>query len=155
MPKKNEVDHANPFEAFRQLVYLHDVKNLAAHLGMKLGTLYNKADADVHSHNQPTLRDVVALTQLTGDFRVLDALNEMFGRAAFDVSPHVQVSDSALLELLTTLGIENGDFHKALHDALVDGKFSKAELQAIRGAAFDMVSALMTAVHRAEGLLDE
>lgn len=154
MRKQNELDHANPFEAFRQLVYLHDVKALAAQMGMKPGTLWNKADADADSHNQPTLRDVVALTQRTGDTRVVDALNEMFGRAAFDVAPHAQVSDSALLELLTQLGIEKGEFHQALHDALADGRFTVKELQLIRGRAFDLVSALMTLVARVEGLLD-
>ncbi len=155
MPKKSEIDHANPFEAFRRLVYRHDVKRLAPQMGMKAGTLYNKADADTDSHNQPTLRDVVALTQLTGDYSVLDSLNEMFGRAAFDVSPHTQVSDAALLELLTQLGIEKGDFHRALHDALTDGKFSLQELQRIRATAFDLVAALMTLVARVEGLRDE
>lgn len=154
MRKQNEADHANPFEAFRQLVYLHDVRRLAPQMGMKAGTLWNKADADADSHNQPTLRDVVALTQLTGDTRVLDALNEMFGRAAFDVSPHAQVSDAALLELLTQLGIEKGEFHQALHDALTDGRFTAKELQLIRGRAFDLVGALMTLVARVEGLLD-
>lgn len=155
MPSKHEIDHANPFEAFRRVVYRHDVKRLAPQMGMKAGTLYNKADADTDSHNQPTLRDVVALTQLTGDTSVLDAMNEMFGRAAFDVAPHAQVSDSALLELLTKLGIEKGDFHKALHDALTDGKFSLQELQQIRATAFDLVGALMTLVARVEGLRDE
>ena len=96
----------------------------------------------------------VALTQRTGDTRVLDALNEMFGRAAFDVSPHAQVSDAALLELLTQLGIEKGEFHQALHDALTDGRFTAKELQLIRGRAFDLVGALMTLVARVEGLLD-
>ncbi|MBL8387029.1 MAG: phage regulatory CII family protein [Hydrogenophaga sp.] len=155
MPGKHEIDHANPFEAFRRLVYRHDVKKLAPRMGMKAGTLYNKADADTDSHNQPTLRDVVSLTELTGDYSVLDALNEMFGRAAFDVAPHAQVSDAALLELLTQLGIEKGDFHRALHEALEDGKFSTKELQQIRATAFDLVSALMTLVARVEGLRSE
>lgn len=155
MPSKHEIDHANPFEAFRRLVYRHDVKRLAPQMGMKAGTLYNKADADSDSHNQPTLRDVVALTQLTGDYSVLDALNEMFGRAAFDAVSHADVSDAALLELLTQLGIEKGDFHQALHDALTDGKFSLQELQRIRATAFDLVAALMTLVARVEGLRDE
>lgn len=155
MPRNHELDHANPFEAFRRLVYLHDVKRLAPQMGMKAGTLYNKADADTDSHNQPTLRDVVSLTQLTGDMRVLDALNELFGRAAFDVAPHAQVSDAALLELLTQLGIEKGEFHRALHTALADGKFTAKELQQIRATAFDMVGALMTLVARLEGLRDE
>ena len=155
MPHKTEIDHADPFEAFRRLVYLHDVKRLAPRMGMKAGTLYNKADADADSHNQPTLRDVVALTQITGDTRVLDALNELFGRAAFDVSCFGERSDEALLELLTVLAAENGELHTALRDGLRSKRFTAAHLQRIRGEAFDLVAAVMTLVHRVEGLVDE
>jgi hypothetical protein len=155
MPKRTEIDHGNPFEAFRRLVYLHNVQQLAPQMGLKPGTLYNKADADAESHNQPTLRDVVQLTRLTADTRVLDALNEMFDRAAFDVAPHAQASDEALLELLARMGVESGEFHAAVLQALVSHKFTVADLQAIRAEAFDLVGALMTLVQRVEGLLDE
>lgn len=146
---------ADPFEAFRQLVYAYGVPELAKLMGIKPGTLYNKADADEHTHHQPTLRDVVLATGLTGDTRVLDALDEQFGRAAFDVGNAAHKSDEALLDLLTDLGSETGEFHRALHAALVERKFSLDNLVLIRAEAFDMVSALMTLVARLEGLVDE
>lgn len=148
-------DHpANVFEAFRQLAYSYGVPELAKAMGVKPGTLYNKADADGETHHQPTLRDVVLATELTADMRVLDALDEQFGRAAFDVRPMAQVSDEALLELLTKLGSESGQFHTALHRALIGKTFTPADLNCIRAEAFDMVSALMTLVKRLEGLVD-
>lgn len=146
---------ANAFEAFRQLVYGYGVVELAQSMGLRPGTLYNKADADEDTHHQPTLRDVVLATRLSGDMRVLDALDEQFGRAAFDVRPMASVSDSALLELLTTLGAENGEFHAALRRALADKRFKPEELRQVRAEAFDLVSALMTLVARLEGLVDE
>lgn len=146
---------ANPFEAFRQLAYTFGVVELAQQMGLKPGTLYNKADADEETHRQPTLRDVLLATRLTGDYRVLDALNEQFGRAAFDVTPHTQLSDEALLELFLTLGKEVGEFHSVARSALLDRNFNVQSLNVIRGEAFDMVSALMTLVARLEGLLDE
>ncbi len=155
MRKKNEVTHCDPFDAFRRLVYSQDVKVLAVQMGMRPGTLYNKADADVESHNQPSLRDVVLLSQLTGDMRVLDALDAMFHRAAFDVTPYTLTSDAALLELVTQMGIENGHFHAELNAALIDGHFTSMELQRLRKEALEMVSALMTVVKRVEGLIDE
>lgn len=145
----------SPFEAFRQLAYTFGVAELAQHMGLKPGTLYNKADADEETHHQPTLRDVVLATRLTKDMRVLDSLDEQFGRAAFDVAPMAQVSDEALLELLTRLGGEIGAFHTTLHHALVDKKFTVPELNMVRAKAFDTVGALMTLVARLEGLLDE
>jgi hypothetical protein len=146
---------ANPFEAFRQLAYAHGVPELALLMGLKPGTLYNKADADEETHHQPTLRDVMLATRLTGDMRVLDSLNEQFGRAAFDVTPYANTSDEALLDLLLTLGQESGEFHGVTRSALIDRNFNRASLNVIRAEAFDMVSALMTLVARLEGLLDE
>jgi hypothetical protein len=145
----------SPFEAFREMVYRYGVPEMAREMGMRAGTLYNKADADDDSHNQPTLRDVVLATRLSGDYSVLDSLEEMFDRAAFDVGHMEQKSDQALLELLTKLGQESGEFHAALHFALLDGKFTREELFKVRAEAFDIVSALMTLVTRLEGLVDD
>ena len=146
---------ANVFEAFRQLAYAHGVPELAKAMGIKPGTLYNKADADEETHHQPTLRDIVLATELTGDMRVLDALDAQFGRAAFDVTPMAHVSDEALLELLTRLGSESGEFNGALHRALLEKRFTALDMAQVRAEAFDMVSALMTLVQRLEGLVDD
>jgi hypothetical protein len=145
----------SPFEAFREVCYAFGIPELARELGMRAGTLYNKADADPDSHNQPTLRDVVLVTRLTDDYRVLDALEEMFGRAAFDVGHMDQKSDQALLDLLTRLGKETGDFHGALNRALADRRFTRDEFNQVRAEAFHMVSALMTLVGRLEGIVDD
>jgi hypothetical protein len=145
----------SPFEAFRQLVYTFGAIDLAQQMGVNPGTLYNKADADADTHHQPTLRDVMLATRLTGDMRVLDAMNESFGRAAFDVKPLAHVSDEALLELFLTLGKEVGEFHSAARAALMERNFNAQSLNSIRAEAFDLVSALMTLVTRLEGLLDE
>lgn len=154
MSSKNEAP-ASPYEAFRRLVYGYGVADMARVMGLKPGTLYNKADADPESQAQPTLRDLIVATEATGDTSVLDALDEMFERAAFSVRPLAHASDEALLELLAKLGKESGDFHGALHMALSDRAFSAKHLNDIRAEAFDLVSALMTLVKRVEGLVDE
>jgi hypothetical protein len=143
------------FLAFRDVVYRHGVDRLAPLMGLRAGTLYNKADAGDDSHNQPTLRDVVLLTQATGDMGVVDALNETFGRAAYDCATHETTSDEALLELLANLGAESGNFHQALAQGLKERRFSEASMRHIRGEAFDMVSALMVLVKRLEHYVDQ
>ncbi len=145
---------ASPFEAFRQLAYTFGVVELAQQMGIKPGTLYNKADADEETHHQPTLRDVLLATRLTGDMRVLDALNEAFNRAAFDVSNCAEKSDDALLELFTDYGAESGEFCSALREGLRHRKFSAEDFVLIKSEALDVVSSLMTLVHRLEGLVD-
>ncbi|MFN4360509.1 MAG: phage regulatory CII family protein [Hylemonella sp.] len=157
MAKKNEVQlhPASPYEAFKNTVYRHGVAELARLLGMKPGTLYNKADAADDSHHQPTVRDLILVTQLTGEFDALDAIEEMFGRAAYDVRHLSGHSDEALLELLARHGEENGEFYKALHTGLKERRFSRERLNHIRAEAFDSVSALMTLLSRLEGLVDD
>lgn len=145
----------SPQEAFRAVVYDYGVKRLAGELLMKTGTLYNKADADADSHHQPTLRDVVAVTRTTGDHRILDSLDRMFNRAAYDVTSGLEVSDEALLDLLCKVNSENGAMHRALTDGLSDGRFSRGELSAVRLEAFELVTSVLTFLHRLEGLVDE
>lgn len=145
----------NVFEAFRRLVYSHGVEQLAAIIGQRPGTLYNKADAGDDTHNQPTLRDVLLVTQATGDMQVLDALDETFGRAAYNAAQHSTTSDDALLELMANLGAESGDFHRAISDGLRSRRFTPELMRQVRAEAFDLVAAVMVLVHRLEGLVDE
>jgi len=144
----------NVFEAFRQVVMLQDVHALAARMGLRPGTLYNKADAGDDSHNQPTLRDVMLVTEITGDTRVLEAMAEAFGRALFDAQAHANTSDEDLLALLTRMGAESGEFHAALARGLGERHFTPAALAAVRAEAMDLVAALMTLLHRLEGYVD-
>jgi hypothetical protein len=145
---------ADPFEAFRQLAYSFGVVELAQKMGLRPGTLYNKADADEDTHHQPTLRDVLLSTRLTGDMRVIDALNEAFNRAAFDVSNCAEKSDDALLELFADYGSENGEFCTVIRDALRSRRFRPEDFVLIKEEAMDVVASLMTLVHRLEGLVD-
>jgi hypothetical protein len=146
---------ASPQEAFRDVVYDFGAKALAAQLVMKPGTLYNKAEADADSHHQPTLRDVINVTRVTGDFRILDSLDHLFNRAAYDLTPGLEVSDAAVLDLLCRVNSENGHMHAALTAGLADGKFTRAELAAVRGEAFELITAVLTFVHRLEGMVDD
>jgi hypothetical protein len=157
MTRKNahRVVPSDPLEAFREVVYRYGVKAMATRLLMKPGTLYNKADADVDTHHQPTLRDVVRVTEASGDMLILDSLDRMFNRAAYDVTAGLVVSDQALLDLLCRVNSESGAMHRALTDGYEDGRFSSEDLQAVRGEVFDLVTAAMTFLQRLEGLVDD
>ncbi|WP_290906262.1 phage regulatory CII family protein [Aquabacterium sp.] len=146
---------ANPQDAFHDAVHGYGVKALAALLVMKPGTLYNKCDADDDSHNQPTLRDIVRVTRATGNMVILDSLDRMFNRAAYDLTPCLQISDEALLELLCKVNSENGAMHAALTKGLADGKFTQTEMRAVRGEAFELITAVLTFLQRLEGLVDD
>lgn len=145
----------SPFEAFKLAVYRYGVAELAAELGYRPGTLYNKADADADSHAQPTLRDVVQVTRLTGDHSILDSLDRMFDRATFDISQKAPVSDQALLELLCQVGSEQGEMFSAVHKALEDKRMSRNDVELVRLEAHELISAVLDFLHRLEGMCDE
>ena len=145
----------SPFEAFKLVVYRFGVAEMAAELGYRPGTLYNKADADADSHAQPTLRDVVQVTRLSGDPLILESLDRMFDRAAIDISLKAPVSDEALLELLCRVGTEQGDLFTAVHQALQSKRFDRASLERVRAEAHELISAVLAFTHRLEGLCDE
>lgn len=153
MAKKHEVP-VSPFEAFHKVVHAYGAKDLAEELGMRVGTLWNKADADVESHHQPTLRDLIAITRHTGDMRVLESLNRMFHRATIDMRPG-PVSDAALLDLLCRIGSEKGEMVQRLRTGYADGRWSREDQEAVRGEAFDVINAVLDFVQRLEGLVDE
>lgn len=144
----------NVYEAFRRLVLGFGVERMAHLMGTKTGTLYNKADGSDDSHNQPTLRDVMLATQISGDMQVVEAFAETFGRATYDCQQHEGTSDEALLELVTALGREHGEFHAAMHEGLTARRFTMEQMRKVRAQAFDVVSALMVLVHRLEGYVD-
>lgn len=150
---KHEVP-GSPYEAFRLVVYRYGTAALADLMGLKKGSLYNKADADAESLAQPTLRDVVAVTRLTGDTLVLESLDRMFDRAAIDIRPG-PVSDEALLDLLCRVGSENGQMQQALRQGYADNRFCKDDYALVRGEAYDLISAVLAFLRRMEGLVDD
>lgn len=147
---------ADVFEAFRQAVLLSgDVPALAARMGLRPGTLYNKAEAGDDTHNQPTLRDVVLVTEITGDLRVVEALAATFGLACFDTQARARTTDEELLTLLADMGAEHGEFHAALAEGLRQRRFAPEQLGRIRAEAMDVVAALMTLLQRLEDYVDD
>lgn len=147
---------ANVFDAFRLAVLAQDVPELAGRMGTTPGTLYNKAEANDESHNKPTLRDVVLLTEITGDMRVVEALADTFGHVLFDVAGRADTTtDEELLTLLADMGAEHGQFHNALAVGLRSRRFTPDSYRAIRSAALDTVAALMTLTHRLQFYVDD
>lgn len=146
---------ANPFAAFRDVCYRYGIPELADDLGYRRGTLYNKADADAESHNQPTLLDVINVTRVTGDTRILESLDRLFDRAGFRLPCPGECSDEHLIELLCRVGSENGQLHDAVSKALARKRLTVADLQAVRGEAFDLIGEVVAFLTRLEGMVDD
>lgn len=152
-PSKDEVP-ANPYAAFRAVLMAYGVEDAANELGINKGTLWNKADADADSRAQPTLRDLISVTRLTGDHRAIESLLRLFNRASFSLAGG-PVSDEALLELLAKVGSEHGQMHQALLRGYEDRRFCRDDFAAVRAEAFDLITAVLNFITRVEGLIDD
>jgi hypothetical protein len=144
----------DPYEAFRLVVKDADVGDVARVLGIPRGTLLNKASASLLSRAQPTLRDLIAVGQYSGDHRVAESLLRMSNRASFSLASG-PVSDIALLELLARIGCEKGQMYQALLSGYADRRFCREDFAVVRAEAFDVITAVLNFIVRAEGLIDE
>lgn len=146
------------FEAFYRVVHDYPgpegVERLAAKMGMTAGTLYNKANTNESSHHKPTLADAVVVSSITGDHRILYAFAHTLGEVCFPLPNLKNVSDQALIELICAIGVEGGDFHRAVTDGFADRKFTRREFAQVRKEAYEFIGAIAEAMARMEGLID-
>lgn len=127
----------NPQDAIHHVV--HDfpggAEALAPRIGRGAQVLRNKVtlshDGARRSH-EPTLADVSAISRVTGDLRVIEALAAENGAVVVRLPDMSGVADDALLDLLLTSSQEYGEACAALRDALADG-----EVDRVRGLVVD------------------
>lgn len=145
------------FDAFHRVV--HDfpdgVAKLASRMAMSPGVLYNKANINESAHHKPTLGDAVLASLATGDHRILHAFASTLGEVCIPLPDLSKVSDTALLELITKVGAEGGDFHRAISDGMADRHYRRAEHARVKAEAFEFIAAICEAMSRLEGLVDE
>ena len=116
--------------------------------------LDNKVNDRCESHHL-TLKEAVKIVDLSGDLRILDAWEERVGRVAIPLPQLEFVSDTALLETYTNYIKEGGEFAAAFHDALADGKITRAEIENMRKEMHDTFRAGEELLNRAEQLVDD
>jgi hypothetical protein len=144
------------FQAFHRVVhdYPAGVEKLAARIAMPTGTLYNKANTNESSHHKPTLGDAVLVSLATGDHRILHAFASTLGEVCFPLPDFSRISDSALLDLITAIGAEGGDFHRAIAEGMADRRYTRAEHARVKAEAHQFIAAICEACGRLEGLID-
>lgn len=143
----------SPQAAFREVCRSYGIKEMAAQLLMAEGVLQNKCHTDEDSHHKPTMADVVNVTRISGDTRILESLDRMFGRAGYELVPG-PVDDAALMELLCRIGTEKGAMYAALQRGLKDKRFCIDNFREVKGEAYDVISAVLDFIQRLEGLVD-
>lgn len=142
------------YEAFRAVVHDYGVPEMAAKIGMPVGTLYNKANVNESSPHKPNLGEGVLVQVVSGDTRLIETEAHILGGVFLKLPKLDNVSDAALLEMLCEIRVQDGLFHDELKKALEDKKFSTDEHGRISRQALRYVTAVLEAVKRIEGMVD-
>ena len=144
----------NPIDAFYHTV--HDqpggAESLAPRMGMSAAVLRNKADPKKEC-NKPLLADVDKIMGLTGDFRILQALSHKHGFLLVKAPEGTTIeSDMTVLEHVAAMAVANGEFMRAIHQALSDGKLTDREMKQIKEAGHTAMTELAEVVQRLHGI---
>ena len=116
---KPSVSRPNVLVAAYLLGKDHNISEIARLMGKGETVLANKLNPDCDSHHL-NLGEAVAITELTGDNRILDAWAASRGKALVDLPAGV-VSDDDLVEQVLLAQSVFGKLMQAIHDARVDG----------------------------------
>lgn len=142
-------------DAVYWLVKDFGAERLSQKTGTPAGTIYNKANPHDTSHHKPTLSDILIWTQITGDYRVVQALCRALGGTFVALHTHAHASDVELLNLVLKTDVEQGRFAEALVTALSDGRVSGADFSLLRKAGWEVITAWLEIIARLEGMIDD
>lgn len=131
---------------------LRGVAALAVRLNIKEGSAQNKINPTCAEH-------VVNLTEFqqillhTHDMRPLHALCAKFKHSAVPLDMSDDVSDAALIELLSDVDIQKGEFMQALKKALADGQVHQDEYDRLLQEGMDVIRALLETFARLKHMI--
>ncbi len=116
---------------------------------------FNQFEAAVGTRrsHEPTLADVSAISRVTGDLRVIEALAAENGAVVVRLPDMSGVADDALLDLVLTSSQEYGEACAALRDALADGEVDRVEFERIEREMLESVRAQIEVLDRVRGLV--
>ena len=103
----------------------HNISELARLMGKGATVMANKLNPDCDSHHL-NLGEAVAVTELTGDHRIVEAWAASLGKMLVDM-PAGAVSDDDLVEQVLLAQSVFGKLMQAIHDARADGVIDRME----------------------------
>lgn len=130
-------------------------ESLAPRLGMSAAVLRSKVNPNCETHHL-RLSEAVAITDITGDVRILRAFAQETGRLVLDAPTDAdgQPSDMAVLELVAAVWAGQGELGGVVHRALADGVLSAAEFELIKAATTTAQTRLAALLRRLAGIVE-
>lgn len=120
---------------------------LAPRMGMSAAILRAKVCPGTN-RNKLMLEEADKLMGLTGDFRILQAMNAEHGFAMQPLPEHEGAAGESLGELVLDSNIAAGTFAGAIRAALSDGLISEREMKAISAAGLAEQAVIMSLMEK-------
>lgn len=140
MRKEKPTEALSLQEATYCVIHEFGIKRLAGLLDLPPTTLYTKADP--HQASGLTAAELVRITLLSRDDRLIEAVSREVGGAFYRLPEFSEDSDADLLQMLCTLGAEEGEFCQQLLFFFNDRRISPDEFRRLDKELFDVVSAV-------------
>ncbi|EZQ11661.1 phage regulatory CII family protein [Acinetobacter sp. Ver3] len=100
---------------------------LAPRLGIKSPAVLNsKVNPNTETHHL-TLVEASKLIAITGDCRILQALNAEHGKVSIDLPQIPECRDTALTDLVLSIGKGGGDVCEVFREMMADGRITQGE----------------------------
>lgn len=137
---------------------IHDYKGgatqLAPLVNINPGTLSNKANPDMKNHHL-TVKEAVAIQQVTQDFRILEAEAAALNHAVVPLGNFEGVSDLEVLTAYANYHSEIGQTSVVVAETLNDIRVTREEFNTVRTELFESFSAGLEFLNRLEALIDD
>jgi len=110
---------------------VHDYKgganSLASRMGIKSPAVLNsKVNPNTDTHHL-SLLEASKLMALTGDYRILQSLNFEHGKVSLDLPKIPECRDTALTDLVLSIGMSGGDVCAIFREMMADGRITQGE----------------------------
>ncbi|MFC4431436.1 phage regulatory CII family protein [Cupriavidus respiraculi] len=123
--------------------YPGGVPALGARMGIKsANVLQNKLNPS-QEHHKLTLKEAAAITALTGDHRIADALAASCGRITVPVPQLGDLSDGALVELAGNLLTNQGQMFSEFTTRYADGMIDSGDYAVLDAASDKIIQCVM------------
>ena len=107
--------------------YQGGANTLAPRMGIKSPSVLNsKVNPNTETHHI-TLLEASKLMELTGDYRILQTLNAHHGKVAINLPCIPECRDTALTDLVLSIGMGGGDIYALFKEMMADGRITQGE----------------------------
>jgi hypothetical protein len=132
------------------------LKAIAEELGMSENYLTRSALPDLEESETGSgcrfpLKKLVPLIRATGDFSVLDHIEDSLGRVAIPI-PKAAGASAEIVRLTMKSVKEFGELMSVLDDSIADGRLTGEEIARLRSESYDAIQAISALMYQIENV---